>query len=108
VRTTARVIDGAVLVAAKLHSGRETDLRDVLAVAEEIDLDAVTPHLRRGDDDAPGSSLSVVWRFWRATNSSMDFRSDFGASVVAEETVSALQGICLRRLTTGLRRSGLP
>jgi len=62
---------GQSLVAAKLQR-RETDLRDVLAVAE-IDLDAVTPHLRRGDDDAPGSSLSVVWRFWRATNSSMDF-----------------------------------
>lgn len=30
---TARVIDEAVLVAAKLHSGRETYLRDVLAVA---------------------------------------------------------------------------
>ena len=28
VTTTARVIDGAVLVAAKLHSGRETDLRE--------------------------------------------------------------------------------
>ncbi len=52
VTTAARVIDGAVLVAAKLHSGRETDLRDVLAVAEEIDLGAVMPHLRRGDDDA--------------------------------------------------------
>nr|WP_254544769.1 hypothetical protein [Halomarina sp. BND7] len=42
-KTTAQVIDGAVLVAAKLHSGREADLRDVLAVAEEIDLDTVTP-----------------------------------------------------------------
>jgi Domain of unknown function (DUF1814). len=48
VTTTARVINGAVLVAAKLHSGRETDLRDVLAVAEEIDLDKVTPHLPTG------------------------------------------------------------
>jgi len=92
VRTTARVIDGAVLVAAKLHSGRETDLRDVLAVAEEIDLDAVTPHLRRGTTMRSGSSLSVVWRFWRATNSSMDFGVTSGPSVVAEETVSALQG----------------
>jgi hypothetical protein len=31
--TMARVINGAVLVATKLHSGRETDLWDVLAVA---------------------------------------------------------------------------
>ena len=55
--TTARVIDGAVLVAAKLHSGRETDLRDALAIAEEIDLATVTPHLHRGDDDALRAQL---------------------------------------------------
>jgi len=64
VTTTARVIDGTVLVAAKLHSGRETDLRDVLAVAEEIDLNAVTPHPTCGEGTTmrSGSSLSVVWR----------------------------------------------
>lgn len=45
--TTACAIDGAVLVAAKLHSAREADLRDVLAVAENIDLATVTPHLHR-------------------------------------------------------------
>jgi hypothetical protein len=36
VTTTAGVIDGAVLVVVKLHSSRETDCRDVLMVAEEI------------------------------------------------------------------------
>ena len=55
--TTARVIDGAVLVAAKLHSGRETDLRDVLPVTEKVDIDAVTFHLQRGDDDAVREQL---------------------------------------------------
>lgn len=50
--TVARAIDGSVLVAAKLHSGRETDLRDVLAVVEEIDLDTVTPHHLRSDENA--------------------------------------------------------
>jgi len=92
VRTTARVIDGAVLVAAKLHSGRETDLRDVLAVAEEIDLDAVTPHLRRGDDDALREQLERGLEILESDELKHGFRSDFGASVVAEETVSALQG----------------
>jgi len=91
VTTTARVIDGAVLVAAKLHSGRETDLRDVLAVAEEIDLDAVTPHLRRGTTMRCGSSLSVVWNFGERRTQAW-ISGDFGTSVVAEETVSALQG----------------
>ena len=91
VTTTARVIDGAVLVAAKLHSSRETDLRDVLAVAEEIDLDAVTPHLRRGDDDALREQLERGLEILESDELKLGYRSDFGASAVSEETVTALQ-----------------
>jgi hypothetical protein len=91
VTTTARVIDGAVLVAAKLHSGRETDLRDVLAVAEEIDLNAVTPHLRRGDDDALREQLERGLEILESDELKHGFRSDFGTSAVSEETVTALQ-----------------
>jgi len=91
VTTTARFIDGAVLVAAKLHSGRETDLRDVLAVAEEIDLDAVTPHLRRGDDEALREQLEYGLEILESDELKHGFRSDFGASAVSEETVTALQ-----------------
>jgi len=69
-------------------------------VAEEIDLDAVTPHLRRGDDDALREQLERGLEILESDELKHGFRSDFGASVVAEETVSALQGICLRRLTT--------
>ena len=78
--TTARVIDGAVLVAAKLHSGRETDLRDVLAVTEGIDLDAVTPHLRRGDDDALREQLERGLETVESDKLKHGYRSDFGAS----------------------------
>ena len=91
VTTTARVIDGAVLVAAKLHSGRETDLRDVLAVAEEIDLDAVTPHLRRGDDDTLREQLKSGLEITESDELKHGYRSDFGTSAVSEETVTALQ-----------------
>lgn len=73
--TTARVVDGAVLIAARLHSGRESDLKEVLAVAEEIELDAVTPHLHQGLDILESEELKH------------GFRSDFGASAVSEETV---------------------
>lgn len=89
--TTARVIDGAVLVAAKLHSGRETDLRDVLAVAEEIDLEAVTPHLRRGDEAALRGQLEHGLEILESEELKHGFRSDFGASAVSTETVTALQ-----------------
>src|SRR6056297_1095684 len=91
VTTTARVIDGAVLVAAKLHSGRETDLRDVLAVAEEIDLDTVTPHLQRGDKSALREQLRRGLEIVESDELKHGYRSDFGASAVSEETVSALQ-----------------
>jgi len=91
VTTTARVIDGAVLVAAKLHSGRETDLRDVLAVAEGIDLDAVTSHLRRGDDNALREQLERGLEILESDELKHGFRSDFGASAVSEKTVDALQ-----------------
>ena len=91
VTTTARVIDGAVLVAAKLHSGRETDLRDVLAVAEEIDLDTVTTHLLRGDDDALREQLEEGLKILEGDELKHGYRSDFGASAVSEGTVSALQ-----------------
>ena len=91
VTTMARVIDGAVLVAAKLHSGRETDLRDVLAVAEEIDLDTVTPHLRRGNDDALRDQLELGLEIPESDELKHGYRSDFGASAVSEGTVTVLQ-----------------
>ncbi len=91
VTTTARVIDGAVLVAAKLHSGRETDLRDVLAVAEKIALDSVTAHLRRGDEDALREQLERGLEILGSEELKHGYRSDFGASAVSAETVSSLQ-----------------
>jgi len=91
VTTKARVTDGVVLVAAKLHSGRETDLRDVLAVTEEIDLDAVTPHLRRGDDDALREQLERGLEIIESDELKHGYRSDSGASAVSEETVTTLR-----------------
>jgi hypothetical protein len=91
VATTANVIDGAVLVAAKLHSGRETDLRDVLAIAEEISVDTVTPHLRRGDEDALRAQLERGLEILESEDLKHGYRSDFGASAVSAETVTSLK-----------------
>lgn len=96
--TTVRVADGSILAAAKLHSARETDVRDVIAIAEEIDLDSVTAHLRRGDE----GSLRVQLERGRDVLDSDDFahgfRSDFGASSVAEETVERLRRYLTERI----------
>jgi hypothetical protein len=91
VSTTARVIDGAVLVAAKLHSGREADLRDVLAVAEEIDLATVTSHLHRGDEAALRAQLECGLEILESDDLKHGYRSDFGASAVSTETITSLR-----------------
>ncbi len=54
--TTARAAAGEVLVAAKLHSGRKTDLADVLAAIPSINLAKVETHLHRGDATAFGTN----------------------------------------------------
>jgi len=79
------------LVAAKLHSARETDLRDVLAVAEEIDLEAVTQHLRRGEEASLRAQLERGLEILESDELKHGFRSDFGASAVSTATVTSLQ-----------------
>jgi len=100
VTTTARVIDGAVPVAAKLHSGRETDLRDVLAVAEEIDPTLSRHTCDEGTTMRCGSSLSVDWKSWRATNSSTDIGVTSGPQLSQKKRSPLSKSICLLRLTT--------
>lgn len=80
-----------MLVAAKLHSGRVTDLRDVLAIAEEIDLKAVTPHLQRGNETALRDQLERGIQILESEELRHGYRSDFGASAISEETVTELQ-----------------
>lgn len=89
--TKARVIDGAVLVAAKLHSARETDLRDVVAVAQEIDLTAVIPHLHRGNEEALREQFEHGVTLLESEALRHGFRSDFGASSVSEATLERVQ-----------------
>lgn len=90
--TTVRVADGSILAAAKLHSAREADVRDVVAIAEAIDPDSVTPHLRRGDEDALRAQLERAREILDSDEFAHGFRSDFGASSVSTETVERLDG----------------
>jgi len=96
--TTARVVDGSVLVAAKLHSARETDIRDVLAVAEEIDLETVTQHLHRGKESSLRIQLERGLEILESDELKHGFRSDFGASAVSTDTVAALKEYLSRQV----------
>ena len=44
-----RVPERELLIALKIHSGRRTDLRDVVVLMESADVDEIVRHLKRGD-----------------------------------------------------------
>lgn len=88
--TTARTADGEVLVAAKLHSGRPTDLADVLAAVPEIDFETVTKHLHRGDEEALRSQLDEAREFIENEGLDHRFKSLFGESAASQDDIEAL------------------
>ncbi|MBX0325054.1 hypothetical protein EGH21_18660 [Halomicroarcula sp. F13] len=88
--TTARAADGEVLVAAKLHSGRKTDLADVLAAIPSINLDMVETHLHRGDADALRDQLSEAQTFIEEGGLDHRFKSMFGQSSASAEDIETL------------------
>ena len=88
--TTARAAHGEVLVAAKLHSARKTDLADVLAAIPSIDLDLVEMHLHRGDSDALREQLSDAQAFIEEGGLDHRFKSMFGQSSASAEDIETL------------------
>lgn len=88
--TTARTVDGEVLVAAKLHSARKTDLADVLAAVPAIDFERVESHLHRGDEAALQSQLSDAQDFITEGGLDHRFKSMFGQSSASSEDIATL------------------
>jgi hypothetical protein len=88
--TTARTADGEVLVAAKLHSGRPTDLADVLAAVPEIDFETVAKHLHRGDEEALRSQLDEARKFIENEGLDHRFKSLFGRSTASQDDIKEL------------------
>jgi len=97
--TTARAADGEILVAAKLHSGRKTDLADVLAAIPAIDLDDVESHLHRGDADALRSQLSEAQAFIEEGGLDHRFKSMFGQSSASDDDIETLLEFLKRQQT---------
>lgn len=83
--TIARTVDGAVLVAAKLHSDRRTDLVDVLVAVPDVEFDEVESHLHRGDKDALRSQIADALAFIEDGGLDHRFKSMFGRSGVTVE-----------------------
>jgi hypothetical protein len=55
-----RIPEQELLLAIKLHSGRLTDARDVVAAATNADFDRIETHLHRGDSAALTTQIGKV------------------------------------------------
>lgn len=95
--TTARAAEGAVLVAAKLHSARRTGLADVLAAVPEIDFSRVESHLHRGEESALQSQLGDAREFIEGGGLDHRFKSLFGQSSASTDDRDALLGFLERQ-----------
>lgn len=96
--TTARAAEGEILVAAKLHSARETDLADVLAMVPEIDFQQVESHLHRGDEEVLHSQLREAKEFVEEGGLDHRFKSLFGASAASPDDIESLLSFLERQL----------
>lgn len=79
-----------MLVAAKLHSGRKTDIYDIFAAIPSINLDMVETHLHRGDADVLRDQLGDAQMYIEEGGLDHRFKSMFGQSSASEEDIETL------------------
>jgi hypothetical protein len=95
---TVRIPETEMLMAMKLHSGRLTDARDVVALADNVEFDCVADYLERGDTD----QLQTVLERVRDTVESEDFRDAYKGVFTAQDLpadrIEAVQEFLRRQL----------
>lgn len=86
-----RIPERELLIAIKLHSGRATDARDVVAAASEADFDRVATHLDRGDQGALAGQLASISE--QLADEAFDdaFKGEFQERTVPDETIERVR-----------------
>lgn len=89
---TVRVLipEPELLVAMKLHSGRLTDARDVVALADQVDFERVEPYLVRGDSEALQTVLERVRDVVTSDDFADAFKGVFAAQALPETQIEAV------------------
>lgn len=86
-----RIPERELFIAIKLHSGRLTDARDVVAAAVDADFNRVETHLHRGDPDALSEQLADI-SDQLADESFVDsFKGEFQQQTVPEATIERVR-----------------
>lgn len=55
-----RVPEKELMIAFKIHSARKTDVRDIIMMMENSDLDKILTHLRRGQEELLKTQMSKI------------------------------------------------
>lgn len=95
---TVRVPERELLMAVKLHSGRLTDVRDVVALAEDVDFETVAVHLDRGDEQRLRDVLEGVHETLTGDNFEDSFKGVFSTSEFPGGDVEAVREFVRQRL----------
>jgi hypothetical protein len=86
-----RIPERELFHAIKLHSGRFTDARDVVAAATDVDFERVETHLHRGDPDALSEQLAGISE-QLADESFVDaYKGEFQQQTVPEATIERVR-----------------
>ena len=96
-----RVPTEELLIAVKLHSGRLTDVRDVIALMEHADLDDVETHIDRGDRAALGRVLADIEQTVSAAGFEDSFKGVFSRGSLPEHEISQLRDFLEERTEDG-------
>jgi hypothetical protein len=87
-----RIPERDLFLAIKLHSGRFTAARDVVAAAMDADFDRAETHLHRGDPELLSEQLDGISE-QLADESFVDaFKGEFQQQTVPEETIERVRG----------------
>jgi hypothetical protein len=80
-----------LLIAVKLHSGRLTDARDVVALIEDADLEKVENHIHRGDRDKLRRVLENIEQTVSDSEFEDSFKGVFSQDTLPEQQIHRLQ-----------------
>jgi len=86
-----RVPTEELLIAVKLHSGRLTDARDVVALIEDADLNEVENHIDRGDQEKLRQVLENIEQTVSDSDFEDSFKGVFSQNTLPEQRIQELQ-----------------
>ena len=96
-----RVPEKELLIAVKLHSGRRTDARDVVALADNIDPEQVLKHLDRGDRGKLQDILEKIDERTRSEEFEDSFKGVFSQGQLPDEKIERVTQTIKRYLDRG-------